>query len=114
MPTDFSATAGGDGIVKADGFQVGNVAAPKVILSGTITIDPPSLTTGAIAEGDQALVGVALGDRVDLFPPYDTQGIMYQASVQATDNITIAWSSCNAGTINLASGTWGYAVTRRV
>jgi len=99
----------------ADGFQSeAGVTAPKVILSGTITIDPPSLTTGAFAEGDLTLTGVALGDKVDLYPPYDTQGIIYQASVQSADKITVAWTSCNTGTVDLASGTWGYSVTRRV
>lgn len=105
----------GNGIVLADAFQTtSGVSAPSVVLSGSLTINPPSLTTGAFAEGDLTLTGVALGDRVELFPPYDTQGIMYQASVQAANNITVSWSSCNVGTIDLASGTWGYAVTRRV
>jgi hypothetical protein len=103
----------GTGTIQADVLKIGAVQSPRVVLSGTLTIDPPSLTTGAFAEGDQALTGVALGDIVDLFPPYDMQGIMVQASVQAANNITISWSSCNIGTINLASGTWGYAVKRR-
>ena len=113
---DFRGTAGneGHGIVVADGFQVGEVSAPTVILSGEVTIDPPSLTTGAFAEGDITIEGVELGDKVDLYPPYDTQGIMYQASVQAADTVTVAWTSCNSGTINLAEGEWGYTVTRRV
>lgn len=111
---DYRTKSGIKGIVRADGFQVGSVAIPKVVLSGIITIDPPSLTTGAFGEGDIDLVGVALGDKVDLYPPYDTQGIMYQASVQAADKITVSWTSCNTSTINLAEGTWGYTVTRRV
>lgn len=114
MSTDFR-NSEGTGIVVADGFQSGaGVTAPKVVKSGTITIDPPSLTTGAFAEGDLTLTGVALGDRVELYPPYDTQGIMYQASVQAADKITVSWTSCNTGTVDLASGSWGYTVTRRV
>lgn len=113
MGVNFS-NAQGTGIVTADGFKVGSVAVPIVVQSGTITIDPPSLATGAFAEGDLDLVGVELGDRVDLYPPYDTQGIMYQASVQADDKITVAWTSCNTNTIDLASGSWGYTVTRRV
>src|SRR6187455_1900795 len=105
----------GDGIVEADTLSnAEGVNLPKVVLSGTLTIDPPSLTTGAFAEGDKTITGVKLGDKIDLYPPYDTQGIIYQASAQADDTITIAWSSCNAGTIDLASGTWGYTVSRRV
>lgn len=104
----------GTGVVEADIFKVGGIAAPKVVLSGTITIDPPSLTTGAFGEGDLDLVGVTLGDKVDLYPPYDTQGIIFQASPQAADKITVSWTSCSLSTINLAEGTWGYTVTRRV
>lgn len=112
--TNFS-NALGTGIVTADGFKTGaGVTAPKVILSTTLTIDPPSLTTGAFAESDFALNGVALGDSIELYPPYDTQGIMYQASVQAANNITVAFSSCNVGTVDLASGSWGVVVKRRV
>lgn len=115
MPTDFSASAGGDGIVVADSFQtVAGVSAPLVVLSGTITFDPPSLLTGAFAESSDIVVtGVALGDRVDLFPPYDTQGIVYQASPASANNITISLTSCASGTVDLASGSWGYAVYRR-
>lgn len=114
---DFRGQGGnaGLGVVTADAYQTGaGVSAPKVVLSGTVTIDPPSLATGAYAEGDITITGVALGDKVDLYPPYDTQGIMFQASPVSANTVTVNWSSCNAGTIDLASGTWGYVVTRRV
>lgn len=105
----------GKGILKADGVTIGgNAKIPAVVLSGTITFNPVSLTTGAFAESDVTITGIALGDKIDLFPPYDTQGIIYQASVQAANNVTIALTSCNAATVDLASGTWGYVVTRRV
>lgn len=105
----------GTGVVKADGFQTSDgVEAPKVVLSGTVAIDPPALTTGAFAEGDLPLPGVSLGDKVDLYPPYDVQGIIFQASPSAANTITVSWSSCSLSTIDLASGTWGYTVTRRL
>lgn len=105
----------GTGIVIADGFQTGaGVTGPKTISSGTITFDPPSLTTGAFATSSPITVtGVILGDAVELYPPYDTQGIMYQGASQAADKITINLTSCAAGTVDLASGTWGYVVKRR-
>jgi hypothetical protein len=106
---------GGKGILRTDGVVIGGSATiPAVVLSGTFTFNPVSLATGVFAESDVTITGVALGDKVDLFPPYDTQGIMYQASVQAANNVTIALTSCNASTVDLASGTWGYVVTRRV
>lgn len=106
--------AKGTGIIDVDGIKIGQITQPKTVLSGTMTIAPPSLLTGAFAEGDITITGVALGDTVDLFPPYDTQGIMFQAVAQSANTVTVAWTSCNTGTIALASGTWGYAVNRRV
>lgn len=106
----------GNGNVIADSFQTtSGISAPKIVLSGTITFDPPSLTTGAFAlSSGITITGVALGDAIQLFPPYDTQGIMHQANPSATDTIKISLTSCAAGTVDLASGTWGYVVKRRV
>jgi len=95
-------------------LKFSNILQPKVVLTGTIVIDPPSLTTGSFAEGDITIAGVAIGDIVDLYAPYDTQAIMFQAIGTAANTATVSWSSCNVGTINLASGTWGYVVNRRV
>lgn len=99
----------GLGIVTADGFQTGaGVSAPLVILSGVTTFDPPSLTTGAFALSSAIpITGIALGDSIDLYPPYDTQGIMYQASPSSAGNMMISLTSAAAGTVDLASGSWG-------
>lgn len=106
----------GLGIVTADGFQTGaGVSAPLVVLSGTTTFDPPSLTTGAFATSSAiAITGIALGDSIDLYPPYSTQGIMYQATPSSTGNMIINLTSCSGSTVDLASGSWGYVVKRRV
>lgn len=114
---DFRGQGGnaGNGIVVADAFQTGSgVSAPLVVVSTTITFDPPSLTTGAFSTSSPITVtGVALGDAVELYPPYDTQGIMYQGAAQAADKITINLTSCSGSTVDLASGTWGVVVKRR-
>lgn len=106
----------GTGYVTADGFKTGaGVVGPKTILNGTTTFDPPSLTTGAFAiSSGITITGVALGDAIELFPPYDVQGIMYQGSPSAANTIVISLTSCASGTVDLASGTWGYVVKRRV
>lgn len=106
----------GNGNVIADAFQTtSGISAPKVILSGTITFDPPSLLTAAIAVSTGiAITGVALGDHVELYPPYDTQGIAVQAQASAANTIVISLHNRSAGTVDLASGIWGYVVKRRV
>jgi len=111
---DFRNGAGA-GVVTADGFQTSEgVTNPKVVISTTVTFDPPSLTTGAFAVSSGITVtGAALGDAVELYPPYDTQGIMFQGAVSAADTIKISLTSCAAGTVDLASGTWGVVVKRR-
>lgn len=113
--TDFRSTSGGDGVVIADSFQTGaGVSAPLVVISTTVTFDPPSLATGVFALSSAIpITGVALGDTVELYPPYDTQGIMYQGTPSAAGNIKISLTSCAAGTVDLASGTWGVVVRRR-
>lgn len=114
MP-DYSNSLG-TGVVQADVFKNGaGIAAPKTVLSGTITFDPPSLATAAIAVSTGITVtGAALGDHVELYPPYDTQGIAVQAQASAANTIVISLHNRGAGTVDLASGTWGVVVKRRV
>lgn len=112
---DFRTRGGTKGIVRADGFNVGTVAQPESVVSTTITFDPPSLTTGAIAVSTGITVtGAALGDSVDLYPPYDTQGVSAQANVSAANAIVITLHNRAAGTVDLASSAlWGVVVKRR-
>lgn len=113
MP-DYSNSLG-TGVVQADIFKGGSgVAVPKVVVSTTVTFDPPSLTTGVFAVSSGITVtGAALGDTIELYPPYDLQGIIAQGAVSAADTIKISLTSCAAGTVDLASGTWGVVVKRR-
>ena len=106
--TDFRGTAGneGEGFVVADGISLSSTA---------ITFDPPSLATGAFAVSTAiAVTGVALGDALTLYPPYDTQGVIYQASVSSAGNIKISLFNANTSTVDLASGTWRVAISRAV
>lgn len=107
----------GNGILYADGLSIGpnGVVAPRTVVNTTVTFDPPSLTTGAIAVSSGITVtGAALGDHIELYPPYDTQGVASQAQVSAANTIVISLHNRSAGTVDLASGTWGVVVKRRV
>ncbi|WP_144029093.1 hypothetical protein [Paenibacillus rigui] len=79
-----------------------------------ITFDPPSLATvtGALSSAI-TVTGAALGDRVEVFPPYDTQGVIAFPFVSAADTIKISLFNPTAGTIDLASGTWTVHVIRK-
>lgn len=78
------------------------------------TFDPPSLltVTGAVSSGI-TVTGAALGDRVELFPPYDTQGIIAFGFVSAADTVKISLWNPTGGTLDLASGTWRIHVIRK-
>jgi len=112
MPgVDYRGTAGneGKGIVIADGFNI----SPYGVKS--ITFAPPSLATGVFATSSPiAVAGVALGDAIDLYPPYATQGVMYQASVSTAGNIVINLINTSAATVALASGSWKVVVRKLV
>lgn len=104
----------GNGTVEADIFKVGSVVIPKVVVSTTITFDPPSLATGAFGPSSAIpITGAALGDSVELYPPYDTQGVIYQGSVSSSGNIKISLFNTNSGTVDLTSGSWGVVIKRR-
>lgn len=79
------------------------------------TIDPASLATvtGAVTAAI-TVTGAALGDRVEVFPPaVDTQGVIYQGFVSASNAVKVSFYNPTAGTIDLASGTWTIQVIRK-
>lgn len=84
------------------------------LIAADVTFDPPSLLTnaGAVSSGI-AVTGAALGDRVELFPPYDTQGVIAFGFVSAANTIKISLFNPSGGTIDLASGTWTVHVIRK-
>lgn len=109
MPgVDFRGTVGeeGKGFVTADGFAA---------TSTEITFNPPSLAALAGAVSSAIPVsGVQLGDAIELYPPYDMQGVVYQGSVSSDGNIKISLFNASAGTVDLAEGTWGVSIKRGV
>lgn len=80
----------------------------------TATIDPASMATvsGALTAGITA-TGAALGDRVEVFPPFDMQGVMAFGFVSAANTVKISFFNPTAGTIDLASGDWTIHVIRK-
>lgn len=115
---DFRGQGGnaGNGIVYADGFAGPNGAVgPKTIANSTVSFDPPSLATGAVAvSSGMAVTGAAIGDHIELYPPYDTQGVAAQGQVSAANTIVISLHNRSAATVDLATGSWGVVVKRRV
>lgn len=98
--------------IKKIGFDPKDFMSDLFILD--TTFDPPSLATvtGAVSSGI-TVTGALLGDRVELFPPSDMQGIIAFGFVSASDTVKISLWNPTAGTIDLASGTWTIHVIRK-
>lgn len=78
-----------------------------------VTFDPPLLATvsGALSSGI-TVNGASLGSRVELFPPYDLQGVMIQGFVSAANTVKISMFNPTGASIDLASGTWKIIVVK--
>jgi hypothetical protein len=77
------------------------------VIAATVTFDPPSLATmtGAVSSAI-TVTGAVLGRRVEVFPPYDLQGVQVQAYVSAANAIKFSLFNPTGATIDLASGSW--------
>lgn len=75
------------------------------ILEGTVVWEPSS-TTGVALSPNINVTGSALGDFVDVAPPYDVQGMLFTGYVSDANTVNIALTNLTGSTINLASGTW--------
>ncbi|KOS04159.1 hypothetical protein [Paenibacillus polymyxa] len=77
------------------------------VIAATVTFDPPSLATmtGAVSSAI-TVTGAVLGRRVEVFPPYDLQGVQVQAYVSAANAIKFSLFNPTGATVDLASGSW--------
>jgi hypothetical protein len=83
------------------------------LISITTTFDPPSLATmtNTISSGI-TVTGALTGDMVEVYPPYDLQGLIATAYVTAADTVKISIFNPTGGTVDLASGAWMLKVLR--
>lgn len=84
----------------------------KSNVSGTVTLDPSSLLTDAVANNDVTVTGLATTDNVLVIPPITLEaGLVVQAAVvSSTDTLRVRISNTSAGTVNGASGTWTWLI----
>jgi len=85
----------------------------KVIVRGTVAIDPPSLTTITKATVSITIAGVKTTDIVILEPPSTFEaGLVYQGCRAKAGGADVDISNPTAGTIDGASRTWTYKVIK--
>jgi hypothetical protein len=80
--------------------------------TGTVTVNPASLATVTAANETVTVAGLATTDQVAVQPPIaiDAGIHVLTADVSAADTLRIRLYNSTAGTIDVASGTWGYKV----
>ena len=83
------------------------------IINTEVTVNPPSVAAGAGAVSSALTVtGAAIGDRVNVFPPYSTKGVMVYGDVSAANTVTLSFLNPTAAAVDLASGTWTIQVVK--
>lgn len=60
------------------------------------------------------VAGVKIGDALDIHPPFDTKGLMYQATPVGDDSARIVLFNPTAKAISIPQGTWGVTIKRKV
>jgi hypothetical protein len=104
----FNNLVEGVGMNPTDNYILGHIEK-----SGTVVWDPGSLDDGVgVTLNDVVVTGAVLGDFVLVSAPYDLQGIVCSASIQATNYVRIRLQNETGGTIDLASGTWKVRVIK--
>ena len=83
------------------------------VINADVTYDPPSVATNAgVVSTALTVTGAEIGDRVNVFPPYTTQGVTVFGFVDAADTVKLSLFNPTAGAIDLASGTWRIQVVK--
>ncbi len=94
----------------ANCYYAGTTEAP---LEGTLVWDPGNLADGAGETSSGITVtGAAVGDRVEVFAPYDLQDVTVQGNVAGANTCEIHIENTAGGARDLASGTWRVRVVK--
>jgi len=75
-------------------------------------VDPASMATTADSTLSVSLDGVGIGDSIQAVAPYDMQSIIADCRPSGEGTVDLSFYNASAGTVNLASGTWKFIVTR--
>lgn len=75
-------------------------------------VDPDSMATTVDYTTEISLDSVGIGDQIEAVAPYDLQGIMVHCAPSGEGTADLSMYNASTGTVNLASGTWKFIVTR--
>ncbi len=75
-------------------------------------VDPASMATTADSTVSVSLDSVGIGDSIQAVAPYDMQSIIVDCRPSGEGTADLSMYNASAGTVNLASGTWKFIITR--
>ncbi len=75
-------------------------------------VDPASMIDGADSTLPITLDSVGIGDSIQAVMPYDGQGMIIGCVASGEGTADLSFHNASGGTVNLASGTWKFIVTR--
>jgi hypothetical protein len=81
-------------------------------LTGSGAWTPGSITTGTAAATTFTVTGAAVGDAVNVFLPYASQGIVFMGSVDSANVVRITAYNLTGSTVTLGAGTYKVTVER--
>lgn len=83
------------------------------IINVDVTYDPASMATltGTVSDAF-TVTGAAVGDRVNVFPPYSLQGVIASGFVDAANSVKFSLFNPTGGTLDLAEGEWRIQVVK--
>jgi hypothetical protein len=94
-----------------DGVDIGATTTVLSITTGNVSIDPPSILTGATATVSVTIAGVSANDIVTLEPPATLEAGLVPVAVRAkSGGADLDILNSTAGTIDGASRSWKYKV----
>lgn len=119
---EFLGTDGKLQFVKTDRSVAATFTAPTTVTANTLvplqlhttaTVDPANILANVTGDTAVTLTGAAVGDFVSVAPPANLDaGISFCAFVASANTLTLRLANNTAGAINVASGTWGFCLTK--
>lgn len=94
-----------------NGFIAGNGNTITKVLSGSASLDFPSIAAVSQADLTITVTGAAVGDEVILsLPAAPAAGLVFNAFVSAANTVTVRASNITAAAVDAAAATFGVIV----
>ena len=109
-------TAGSGVTIDENGISVGGTAVSSVsVVSGTVSVNPPSIGATTRAAVDVTVAGVVATDIVIAEPPAAlNDDLIYCGVVAGAGKFTVSLYNPTAGSIDDTARTWKYKIIRAV